>query len=552
MKSLSAAISAAISEGLLPREARAADQAAYPWPVVLLTALGAWLVILPMLAVLGLLFGELLQYHITPYLVGILVLIPPLLLLRDPQCSLFLEQLAFPLLVVGLSSLAFGFFRDFSDATAAALLGVLALVLAVRLPQSWIQVLLGMTAALWIVVFLTLIFTGRSHWFPFFFRKGSPWIALHLALALWLLSLWGQAALAKRRRGLPWAAAWENIGSGWILAVLVAFAWISGMTFLVGSVLEPSTRALASSAAGGLGRWLQMPLWLPLTSALLMVAAHLWGAWRWPSLRQPWVLLIGLALAALAWFLPSLGGVWLVLLVSATTGRWRLAGVAVLAAVWILGSFYYQLQWPLAQKALILLVVGFGIGLLAWLNLDKRFQAPAFKTEGSNGLAAWLILLSALSTLGAVNFQIWQKEQLIAQGRPIFVPLAPVDPRSLIQGDYMRLRFAIPSDVQRRVSLLRLRKPLVVARRDARGVAALLHLWDGETPLASDEFLIRVRQKNGRWGLVSDAWYFREGESEQWQRARYGEFRVRPDGEALLVGLADESLQPIDPKSEEK
>ncbi len=551
MKSrLSAVISAAIAEGLLPQEARGADQPAHPWPVILLTALGAWLVILPLLGALGLFFGTLFQYRSAPYLVGLLVLIISLHLLRNAQRSLFLEQLAFPLLVVGLISLAFGFFRDFSDATAAALLGVLALMLAVRLPQSWIQVLLGMTAALGIVVALTLIFTGRSHWFPFFFRTGSPWLALHLALALWLLSLWGQTALAKTR--LPWAAAWENIGSGWILAVLVTLAWISGMTFLVGSVLEPSTRALASAATGGLGRWLQMPLWLPLTSVLLMVAAHLWGAWRWPSLGQPWVLGIGLVLAVLAWFLPSLGGVWLVLSVSATTGRWRLAGIAALAAIWILGSFYYQLQWPLAQKALILLAVGLGIGLLAWWNLEKRFRAPALKIEGSNRFAAWLILLSALSTLGAVNFQIWQKEQLIAQGQPVFVPLAPVDPRSLMQGDYMRLRFAIPSEVQQKVSLLRLRKPRVVARRDARGVATLLRLWDGKSPLAPNEFLLALRKKNGRWGLVSDAWYFREGEAERWQRARYGEFRVGSDGEALLVGLADESLQPIDSKSEEK
>ena len=51
--------------------------------------------------------------------------------------------------------------------------------------------------------------------------------------------------------------------------------------------------------------------------------------------------------------------------------------------------------------------------------------------------------------------------------------------------------------------------------------------------------------KGGRWTLVTDAWFFREGDGERWQKARYGEFRVAPDGRALLVGMADAELKPI-------
>jgi uncharacterized membrane-anchored protein len=45
--------------------------------------------------------------------------------------------------------------------------------------------------------------------------------------------------------------------------------------------------------------------------------------------------------------------------------------------------------------------------------------------------------------------------------------------------------------------------------------------------------------------LVSDAWFFQEGDGERWEAARYGEFRVMPDGRALLVGLADVQLKAI-------
>ncbi len=55
----------------------------------------------------------------------------------------------------------------------------------------------------------------------------------------------------------------------------------------------------------------------------------------------------------------------------------------------------------------------------------------------------WLILLCALLILAVVNFSIWQNEQLIKDGETVLLELAPVDPRSLMQGDYMALRFAM-------------------------------------------------------------------------------------------------------------
>jgi uncharacterized membrane-anchored protein len=73
----------------------------------------------------------------------------------------------------------------------------------------------------------------------------------------------------------------------------------------------------------------------------------------------------------------------------------------------------------------------------------------------------------------------------------------------------------------------------------------LLRPYDPRIPGATDEFLLALTPKNGRWTLATDAWFFREGEAARWEVARYGEFRVTPDGEALLVGLADAELRPI-------
>jgi uncharacterized membrane-anchored protein len=68
----------------------------------------------------------------------------------------------------------------------------------------------------------------------------------------------------------------------------------------------------------------------------------------------------------------------------------------------------------------------------------------------------------------------------------------------------------------------------------------------GET-LGTDELRMELTPKNGQWTLVTDAWFFREGEAARWQVARFGEFRVDADGRALLVGLADDKLGAITP-----
>ena len=145
-----------------------------------------------------------------------------------------------------------------------------------------------------------------------------------------------------------------------------------------------------------------------------------------------------------------------------------------------------------------------------------------------------------MAVLIAVNFGIWQKEDLIAHGQPVFVELAPVDPRSLMQGDYMQLNFRVPVNVTR--SILHRERPRVVAKRDARGIATFIRTDNG-SPLAADEFLLELTPKNGRWILVSDAWFFKEGEAERWEKAKYGEFRVGTNGRALLVGLRGADLE---------
>ena len=163
--------------------------------------------------------------------------------------------------------------------------------------------------------------------------------------------------------------------------------------------------------------------------------------------------------------------------------------------------------------------------------------------------AAWLLSAGLLALL-VVNAGIWQKQRLISEGKAIFVALAPVDPRSLMQGDFMRLNYELGADINA-AGLYRLgaARPQLVLKIDARGVGSAQRLHEPGTALAADEQLVELSPRSGGWTLVSDAWFFREGDGARWQAAKYGEFRVRPDGQALLVGLADAELRRIEPKT---
>lgn len=150
-----------------------------------------------------------------------------------------------------------------------------------------------------------------------------------------------------------------------------------------------------------------------------------------------------------------------------------------------------------------------------------------------------LILLGAVLVLGAVDASILAKERVKRDGEVVFLELAPVDPRSLVQGDYMALDFllarqlaSMPAAGERDANLEITLDERRVAHVAPAGSAPALH--------------IHYRIRKGRPWLGTNAYFFQEGAATRYQRARFGEFRVdRESGEAVLVGLRDKDLQPI-------
>jgi uncharacterized membrane-anchored protein len=154
-----------------------------------------------------------------------------------------------------------------------------------------------------------------------------------------------------------------------------------------------------------------------------------------------------------------------------------------------------------------------------------------------------LALAAGLAVLAAANWTIYARERLLAQGRVVLLELAPVDPRSLMQGDYMALRFAVADRLQ---LAARDGDGRVVVRLDERGVGRFARRDDGAA-LGEREVAMRYRVREGRVKFATNGFFFEEGRAADYAGARFGEFRVAPSGELLLTGLRGRNLEPLGP-----
>ena len=152
---------------------------------------------------------------------------------------------------------------------------------------------------------------------------------------------------------------------------------------------------------------------------------------------------------------------------------------------------------------------------------------------------------AGLLMLGAVNWGIYGRERLLAHGQVVLLELAPLDPRSLMQGDYMALRFKVADQVfgrGRTRDAKEAQDGRIVVRVGERGVGSFVRRDTGE-PLAPGEARLRYRIRAGNVKFATNAYFFQEGTATTYARARYGEFRVAPDGDMLLAHMIGEKFE---------
>lgn len=238
-------------------------------------------------------------------------------------------------------------------------------------------------------------------------------------------------------------------------------------------------------------------------------------------------------------------------------GHRGFAALALAAAVAYVGEYYYRLDTTLLMKSALMAISG---GLLLALRhallmaplgvAATRSGTPAEGVRATDDSGATIdvcrrlrvgVVAALALVVGVAGHAVIDRERVLEEGRVVLFELAPVDPRSLMQGDYMALRFAIDEALPRRAASGALPR-FVYVDVAADGRASLAGVGES-LPAPSRALAVRIRQRDGAPSVGPNAFFFQEGQAAMFEGARWGEFRVAADGTALLTHLRNEKLQ---------
>ena len=173
-------------------------------------------------------------------------------------------------------------------------------------------------------------------------------------------------------------------------------------------------------------------------------------------------------------------------------------------------------------------------------------------------------IIITIIVLGVIVYSFGVKadrDQLILTGKEIMLELAPVDPLSLLQGQYLIIDFKLEdaeiefdeNEINSEKVSYGYRHHRIVLSYNELGVAKF-NRFEDDQPLNSDELLFKVRRairrNNTKYfykiDVSQNSFLIEENTEKKYEeKAKYGVFRVGPDGDYVLVDLADKDLNKL-------
>ena len=149
-----------------------------------------------------------------------------------------------------------------------------------------------------------------------------------------------------------------------------------------------------------------------------------------------------------------------------------------------------------------------------------------------------VLAVTVATVLLVINVEIAGKEQIVRNGTTVLLRIAPRDPRSLLQGDYMALRYTMAAAVASEAEQFGMNDGFVVIELGELNQARFVSLYKDQQ-LQDGQHLLRYRKRGDSVRLASDAYFFEEGSGQEYSSARFGEIRLNTNGDAVLIGLRD-------------
>ncbi len=154
------------------------------------------------------------------------------------------------------------------------------------------------------------------------------------------------------------------------------------------------------------------------------------------------------------------------------------------------------------------------------------------------------VLASVLATLFVAGKTVLNFEGVYRNGKDFYLAMRPVDPRSMMQGDFMALAYEAdaPGGLATAESSPELKR-WAIFNLDDRGVGTLAGYASDAPSLEPGQAMLRVDDRSSRTLIEPRSYFFQEGQGETFADARYVVFRFRDSASPLLYGLANADLE---------
>ena len=173
----------------------------------------------------------------------------------------------------------------------------------------------------------------------------------------------------------------------------------------------------------------------------------------------------------------------------------------------------------------------------------------------SNNIKKILLIINIVILFVVTGFSANKEEGYKKSDSYFYLELAPVDPRSLLQGDYMTLNYDITDKAQEIIfngiydskdennKFLDMRKGYIVVSLDENKVAKFVKLSKEKTD-EKDLLFIAFKSDGFNININANSYLFQEGTGDKYENARYSKVVLVGD-KLRLVDLRDKDFKEI-------
>ena len=518
-----------LEKNLVSGEKPEIDAVQIPWYIRFMQGFAGWLAALFIMGFFAVTFSFLFKRPSSGILmaVGILCSVGSYTIIRL-QKNDFLDQIGMAFSLCGQLMFAIGlfFFADIEPEVGFFILGIYQLLLAWLIPHYAHRLLSTSFGILALLIGLNL--NG-------FYGIGSALVAILFSF-IWLKEhSWGKTR-----------EFWDAVGYGIAITIVFSSGFLLTGKYLFHETFREKESWLFNHAE------LISSLLIALVFVNLVVVLLKEYKIKFDTKTAILCLMAAAGLVLISFKIYGISTGLLLVLLGFARQRITLIVLGAVAVVSFFSWYYYNLQATLLFKSITLVVLGVVL-LLAWFGInaiygnktDNKFKQLKFKMINKN---KWLAAATVFIAIIAINININKKEDLIGNGDVLLFELAPVDPRSIMQGDYMRLRFDLARKIHDKLSVkngnnsIPIHQGFVVIEKGDNQVVSLVDLFNNKK-LKENQYMVPYKMRKNQVIFTTDAFYFQEGKASHYQKARYGQFRMSKSGEMILVNMVDKDFK---------